>query len=460
MPSAHRTGTGRRQATGSKDIDVVLLAGGSTRMPMVIELLKSYFGKEPSKALNPDECVALGAAVKAALLQQEVGGLLPGKGQVWALPGKMKDINVTSHSFGLAVIRDGELFNSIIIPKNTPYPVEESRTDFTTSYDRQETLDLHVLEGEGEDPRDCDLVGGLPDLRHYSPAGRQVHLKVTYRYNRNQIVEVETEDLQDRRKLPIKKIEDVDLNLLETGGKSIQVALLIDCSGSMAGSRMEEAKKAAIGSLKKFRAPQGFVGLIGFPGGVLHPLSYDFGSIEKQINRLSADNGTPMTMALDPHTSPCSCRQIPKMSSCSCRTGHPPVHQAPRAATDAAKAQGIGIITIGVSGADERFLKAIASSPDDYHFCNQTFELESTFVNIATQLSAGRFFKNLLNGNERISMDQKTPLPQSSQKSMRDRKPWRRKAVLGSKASPHWPKKKRAMNYCPCSVRTIKPLSK
>ena len=62
-----------------QDIDVVLLAGGSTRMPMVIELLKSYFGKEPSKALNPDECVALGAAVKAALLQQEVGGTAAGQ---------------------------------------------------------------------------------------------------------------------------------------------------------------------------------------------------------------------------------------------------------------------------------------------------------------------------------------------------------------------------------------------
>jgi len=198
------------------DIDVVLLAGGSTRMPMVVNMLKEYFGKEPSKALNPDECVALGAAVKAALLKKETWSL-PGQKKTWALPSGMKDINVTSHSFGLAVLKDGELFNSIIIPKNTPYPCEREKSDYVTTYDNQETLDLYVLEGEAEDPRDCDLVGSyqIYDIPK-RPAGK-TKLKVTYKYNQNQIVEVNTVELGNNNALPLKKIENVDLNQLATG---------------------------------------------------------------------------------------------------------------------------------------------------------------------------------------------------------------------------------------------------
>ena len=369
------------------DIDVVLLAGGSTRMPMVVNMLKDYFGKEPSKTLNPDECVALGAAVKAALLKKETWSL-PGQKKTWALPSGMKDINVTSHSFGLAVLKDGELFNSIIIPKNTPYPCEREKSDYVTSYDNQETLDLYVLEGEAEDPRDCDLVGSYQIYDIPKRLAGKTRLGVTYKYNPNQIVEVNAIELNNNKTLPLKRIENADLNQI-SGSKGIDVALLVDCSGSMSGGRIEEAKKAAVGFLNNFRVANGSVGLITFPGGIAHKLTQNFSSIKSKINGLSADNGTPMTEAIElAHLSMLLTVDYEKIMVLL-TDGAPASPSTAEASASIAKKKGIKIITVGVSGADEAFLKSIASSPLDYYFCNESFELESTFINIATQLTSG-----------------------------------------------------------------------
>jgi molecular chaperone DnaK len=372
------------------DIDDVLLTGGSTRMPMITNMLKDYFGKEPSKALNPDESVALGAAFKAALLKKEKWSL-PGEKKVWGLPSKMEDVNVTSHSFGLAVIKDGELFNSIIIPKNTPYPVEESRSDYVTSYDDQETLDIYVLEGEADDPEDCDLVGAYQIYNiPKRPAGK-TKLQVIYRYNENQIVEVKALDLKENRALPLKEIEDADLDQISTS-QGLDVALLIDCSGSMSGSGIEDAKKAAIGFLNNF--PNGSVGLITFPGGIAHSLSQDFHSIKRKIKKLTAENGTPMTEALDLAHREMLVYHERDNVIVLLTDGAPNDSSSAESSAEVAKSIGIRIITIGVSGANETFLRKIASSPEDFYFCNESFELEGTFVNIATQLTGGQYLKS------------------------------------------------------------------
>lgn len=368
-----------------KAIDIVLLAGGSTRMPMVVSMLKDYFGKEPSKALNPDECVALGASIKAALLKKETW-FLPGQKKTWALPSGMKDINVTSHSFGLAVLKDGELFNSIIIPKNTPYPCDREKSDYVTTFDNQETLDLYVLEGEAEDPRDCELVGSYQIYDIPKRSAGKTKLKVTYKYNQNQIVEASAFDLNNNKTLPMKMIDNADLNQL-TGSKGVDVALLIDCSGSMSGTALEEAKKAAISFLKNFRVSNGSIGLITFPGGIIHKLSQNFASVKNKISGLTAYNGTPMTEAINlAHTTMLTVNDYEKVIVLL-SDGSPDDSSAAGASAKLAKNKGIRIITIGVSGADETFLKSIATSPNDYYFCNESFELESTFINIATQLT-------------------------------------------------------------------------
>jgi len=383
-----------REANYKKtQIDVVLLAGGATRMPSVVTMLREYFGKEPNKSLNPDQCVALGAAVKAALLKKERWAL-PGEREVWGLPSKMEDINVTSHSFGLAVLKEGELVNSIIIPKNTPYPKEKSRSDYVTSYDNQETLDIYVLEGEAEDPRDCELVGSYQIYDIPKRSAGETRLKVTYRYNENQIVEVKAIDLKDNKILPLRQIEDADLNQITTS-RGMDLALLIDCSVSMSGEPLDDAKKAAMSFLDNFRVPNGRVGLITFPGGVAHPLHHDFSSIKTRIERLTAYNSTPMTKALDFAQGKMLVSGEWENVIVLLSDGAPNNPSSAESSAQIVKNKGIKIITIGVSGADEEFLRKIASSPKDYYFCNQSFDLEGTFINIATQLTSGEGLSKL-----------------------------------------------------------------
>lgn len=368
-------------------IGVVLLAGGATRMPSVVTMLREYFKKEPNKSLNPDECVALGAAVKAALLKKE-SWALPGKKKTWALPSKMEDINVTSHSFGLAVLKDGELVNSIIIPKNTPYPKEKSRSDYVTSYDNQESLDIYVLEGEAEDPRDCELVGSYQIYDIPKRSAGQTRLKVTYGYNENQIVEVKAIDLKNDKALPLRQIEDADLEQIATS-RGMDIALLIDCSVSMSGTPLKDAKNAALSFINNFRVPNGRVGLITFPGGVVHKLDHDFHSVKNKMKRLDAYNSTPMTEALDlAHNQMLVSGELDGVIVVL-SDGAPDNSSSAESSAQIAKNKGLKIITIGVSGADEEFLRKIASSPEDYYFCNQSFELENTFINIATQLTSG-----------------------------------------------------------------------
>ncbi|MCX6180275.1 MAG: VWA domain-containing protein [Chlorobiales bacterium] len=181
-------------------------------------------------------------------------------------------------------------------------------------------------------------------------------------------------------------IENPDLNQLKIS-KGLDVALLIDCSGSMSGTKIEEAKKAAISFLNNFRVVNGSIGLITFPGGIIHKISQDFSSVKSKINYLSADNGTPMTEAIElAHSEMLSQTDFEKVIILL-SDGSPDDSSSANYSAILAKNKGIRIITIGVSGADETFLKSIATSIKDYYFCNESFELESTFINIASQLT-------------------------------------------------------------------------
>jgi len=291
-------------------------------------------------------------------------------------------------------LQEGELFNSSIIPKNPPYPVEENRSDYVTTYDNQETLDIYVLEGEAEDPRDCELVGSYQIYNIPKRSAGQTRLKVTYGYNENQIVEVKAINLKDDKTLPLRTIENADLDQMATS-RGMDIALLIDCSGRMSGTPLKDAKNAAISFLNNFRVPNGRVGLITFPGGIVHPLHHDFHSVKNKMKRLDAYNSTPMTEALDlAHNQMLVSGEwdgvIVILSD-----GAPDNSSSAESSARIAKNKGIKIITIGVSGADEEFLRKIASSPGDYYFCNQSFEMESTFINIATQLTSGEGLSKL-----------------------------------------------------------------
>jgi len=164
----------------AKEIDHVALVGGSTRMPRVKEILRDYFGFEPSSCGNVDECVALGASL-------------------FALKGATVS-EVCNHSYGtLAILEDAatgvEVYaNSIVIPKNTPIPCVVSQT-YLTSEDNEQRIEVEITQGEDSDPRYVDVIGRITlEVPPHRPAGCEV--TVSYAYDLNQRVKATVKDEQ------------------------------------------------------------------------------------------------------------------------------------------------------------------------------------------------------------------------------------------------------------------------
>lgn len=372
-----------------KKIDRVLPVGGSTRMPMIPALLQSLFGFPPAAGLNPEECVAIGAAIKASLLQAEKGGSRPVYlNRKEGLPLKLSDRNATSHSFGFVVLKDGKLHNSIVIPKNSLYPCEKSRSDYTTTYPDQPSLEVILTEGEDPDPYNCSLIGGYEayDLPP-APAGG-LKLRFTFRYNLNQLIEVEAFDLTHGRPLPVRSLPG-EPNLAALQPLPMDVALLLDCSGSMAGWPIEEAKRAALIFIENFSHPQGRIALITFPGGVRHTLETRREYLPAEVKKITAIGGTPMTEALEQAREKVLGVSTAERVIVLLTDGQPDDPGSAAMAAEKAAGAGIRLITIGVTGADKAFLRRIASSEEDFHWVGEPLALTSTFANIASELSAG-----------------------------------------------------------------------
>ena len=158
------------------DIDEVVLVGGQTRMPKIQQEVKKLFGKEPNKEINPDEVVAIGAAVQGGIMQ-----------------GEMKEVlllDVTPLSLGIETLGG---VNTVLIPKNTTIPTSKSQI-FSTAADNQTSVEIHVLQGERPMAKDCKSLGrfildGIP------PAPRGVpQIEVTFDIDANGILNVSAKD--------------------------------------------------------------------------------------------------------------------------------------------------------------------------------------------------------------------------------------------------------------------------
>lgn len=159
------------------EIDKVLLVGGSTRIPAVQEAIEKFSGKKPFKGINPDECVAMGAALQGGVLGGDVKGLLL--------------LDVTPLSLGIETMGG---VNTVIIERNTTIPTKKSQI-FSTAADNQTSVEVHVLQGERQFAKDNKTLG-MFHLDGILPARRGVpQIEVTFDIDANGIVHVSAKDL-------------------------------------------------------------------------------------------------------------------------------------------------------------------------------------------------------------------------------------------------------------------------
>ncbi|MEM7292086.1 MAG: Hsp70 family protein [Pseudomonadota bacterium] len=241
------------------DIEEVVLVGGSTRMPMIGTALTEFFGFEPLKSVNPDEVVAVGAALLAnELHEQQTTGTPAHRSRPVSSGGMVfRPIqDVTNHSLGMIAVneqRDAYL-NAIILPRDQPLPCEDLRPFRIRFNEPADELEIFVTQGESEDPAAVAYLGrysvsNLPGTEYRAPS----IVEVSYTYDAGGIVGVSArqsgqlewvaldhgpvpEDVPDR----FAEVPQVQANV-----EHMTVVLFIDVSGSMAGPPLEEAQKAA-----------------------------------------------------------------------------------------------------------------------------------------------------------------------------------------------------------------------
>ncbi|MBQ8295332.1 MAG: Hsp70 family protein [Clostridia bacterium] len=396
-----------------KDIDEVVLVGGSTRMPQIKDMIVSEYGKPPiTKDINVDTIVATGAAMQAELcvnstltltVAAPAGGNAGGMSTPMTLTISNTGIkDITAHSLGMLALASNEkdYINSIIIPKNSPVSKTFSR-QYTFG---GEKMEVFIMQGETRDPHGCDILGKY--VITGMPKGQKNQLSVNFLYNANGVVEANAnlgngtmltavrEEVTESLDEIIARLEREKKEAEEAArrAQSIEIMLMIDSSGSMDGNRIYEAKKAAKSFAREFDLKYAKISILSFGdrstftcknanslftidagidavtvGGV------GYGTSNTPINnnyRNFSGKGTRILVVLT--------------------DGYWENQVSEEYAADNAKADGILIYGIGIGDADEAFLDRISSGKGKKVDLSQlTTAFKEVASSIATEVASG-----------------------------------------------------------------------
>lgn len=379
-----------------RELTCTLLVGGSTRLPMVRTYVERMSGKPPRTGINVDEAVALGAAVQAALDMQAITK------KVRALPGARRIQDVMSHSLGVVTESpDGSRFiNSRIIEKNKSIPANMKRPYQLRTRGRGENvLEVYVTQGESDDPTACTILGKyrFTDITHVGGKDMAV-IDITYVYDQNGVVSVGATERSTGKSLPmtVEPLPD-DMSWLsqppaqQKTTPHLTVYLAFDLSGSMSGTPLHEAQKAAREFVDQIDLAHNSVGLIAFADECETSVAacQDARQLNRGIKQLSIGS-----VGIGNDTDPFRHAQRLFQNVDDPRfllvlaDGRWSDQAAAVRAARACHAEGIEIISIGFGGADRDFLAEIATtSLGSFH--TTLAGLVETFSTIAQAITDG-----------------------------------------------------------------------
>lgn len=401
----------------------ILLVGGSTRMPQVSSYLSKISGKKPIAHVNPDEAVALGAAVQATKDRSSYVSLsvieTDGKKTTdrknaglreyaSVMPQKtIKDLGLislretTAHAMGMiAVSEDGTKYiNDIIIPANHPRPVKAAKAFlFRVSRRKTSEMEIFVLQGEKENPLDNQIpfryvVSGMD----YNTAERgKTIIKVQYSYDDNGVIHVEARQDESKRNLPIRR-EPIPNDMSKYGQPidteqskpiTINVVMAIDVSGSMSGAPMDDAKRAMCGFVNNLDSDNTNFGVIAVSdrSEIVCNLTNDAEECIRKINSIQCGQtgygnaGHPFETIKQMLS-----QEDGRLFAIVLADGVWSDQQAAVEAAHRCNEENIETAAIGFGSADERFLQDISSEDANAMFVSQS-ELSQAFGNIAQSL--------------------------------------------------------------------------
>jgi molecular chaperone DnaK len=397
------------------EVDGVLPVGGSTRMTMVRDWVERMSGRPPLGGVHPDQAVALGAAVQAALVLEERSVMrLAGTPSAAAPAGTEASAPVTllrlgsrrqvqdvvAHSLGMIAESEdrSRYLNSVLIGRNLPIPAERQRPyQFSVRGDERDLLEVYLTQGETDDPQECAYLGRYVVSGFPVDAHGPVVLDIAYRYDENAVVEVSAVDRTSGTPLKVQ-VEELPSDVPECflgpppqhqARQPTTVYLAFDLSGSMSGQPLAEAKRAAESFVSQCDLTTTSIGMIAFSDRVQvdQRATRNVRSITRAIQGLTVgqtgggNDGDPFEEILRLLRRAKGRRYAIVLADGVWARQELAVERARRC-----HAEEIEIIAIGFGHADRAFLNRIASSTEQALFTDMN-RLTDAFTTIARELT-------------------------------------------------------------------------